>query len=137
MVYIFWEIVLSVAGIGIGFFAGDFMLGRLGIKKGKQIQRLTLKEVPEYLKNKFLVNTAILVGEEKRILGLEEADVSEMKKIVEEMNCSEIVIFNENQCRFAIKKGNMFIYVRGKIASMKEVYEIWELIHRALREVKK
>ncbi|MEM1578047.1 MAG: hypothetical protein QXK70_05820 [Archaeoglobaceae archaeon] len=137
MVYIFWEIVLSVAGIGMGFFAGDFMLGRLGIKKGKQSQRLTLKEIPEYLKNKFLVNTAILAGGEKRIIGLEEVDVIEMKKIVEEMNCSEIVIFNENQCRFAIKKGNTFIYVRGRIASMRELYEIWEVIHRALTEVKR
>ncbi|MEM2176140.1 MAG: hypothetical protein QXN34_02260 [Archaeoglobaceae archaeon] len=135
--YIFWEIVLSVAGIGMGFFAGDFMLGRLGIKKGKQSQRLTLKEIPEYLKNKFLVNTAILAGGEKRIIGLEEVDVIEMKKIVEEMNCSEIVIFNENQCRFAIKKGNTFIYVRGRIASMRELYEIWEVIHRALTEVKR
>lgn len=121
----------------MGFFAGDFMLGRLGIKKGKQSQRLTLKEIPEYLKNKFLVNTAILAGGEKRIIGLEEVDVIEMKKIVEEMNCSEIVIFNENQCRFAIKKGNTFIYVRGRIASMRELYEIWEVIHRALTEVKR
>lgn len=66
---------------------------------------------------------------------MDDQEIMEMKKMVEEMNCNEIAIFKEENCKLAIKKGKILIFVRGKIISMKELSEISEAIHRALRGV--
>lgn len=133
MVRIFWEIILSTFGIGMGFFIGEKLLKKLGIEEDVKNVVLKTEEIPEYLKNKFLVNSALIDREKKKMIGIEEVEASEMRKLLEQMNADEIVIFQENDCRYALKEGKTFLYVRGRIASVKDLSEIWEIVHRSLR----
>ncbi|MEM2190494.1 MAG: hypothetical protein QW540_03560 [Archaeoglobaceae archaeon] len=135
---IFWEIVLSFAGVVAGFFVAEFLLEKigLGIQSPKKT-RININELPEYLTRKFLVNCAILIGGKKKFSNLEDQEIVEMRKIVEEVNCNEIAIFREEGCKLAVRKNNIFVCVRGKVLSMKDLGEISEVIHRAIGGVGK
>lgn len=135
MVRIFWELLISTFGVGFGFFIGENLLKKLGIGNKRQKIILKLNEIPEYLKNKFLVNSAVIEGDRKKILGIEESEATEMWKLLEQMNAEEIVIFHENDCRYALRDGKTFLYVRGKVASLRDLSEISEIVHRSLRGV--
>ncbi|MEM0022560.1 MAG: hypothetical protein QXK44_03290 [Archaeoglobaceae archaeon] len=137
MVHIFWEILISTFGIGLGFFIGENLLKKLGIENKSQKVILKIEEIPEYLKNKFLVNSAVIDRERKKMIGIEEVEAMEMRKLLEQTNAEELVIFQENDCRYALKRGKTFLYVRGRIASIKDLSEIWEVVHRSLRGVGK
>ncbi|MCS7144269.1 MAG: hypothetical protein NZ879_04540 [Archaeoglobaceae archaeon] len=132
---IFWEIVLSFAGVIAGFFVAEFVLEKIGLGIKSQKTKINVNELPEYLNRKFLVNCAILFGEKKRFSNLEDQEIAEMKRMIEEMNCREIAIFKDENCKLAIKKGKVLVCVRGKVISMKDLSEISEVIHRALRGV--
>ncbi|MFN3383492.1 MAG: hypothetical protein ACK401_01180 [Archaeoglobaceae archaeon] len=134
---IFWEILTSTFGILLGFFIGEKLLKKLGLGNKSKKVFLKFEEIPEYLKNKFLVNSAIFDGERKKLHGIEEVEAMEMRKLLEQTNAEEIVIFRENDCRYALKQGRVFLYVRGRIASVKELSEIWEVVNRSLRGVAK
>ncbi|MQK95649.1 hypothetical protein [Escherichia coli] len=71
---IFWEIILSTFGIGMGFFIGEKLLKKLGIGEDAKNVALKTEEIPEYLKNKFLVNSALIDREKKKIVGIEEVE---------------------------------------------------------------
>lgn len=135
---IFWEIILSFAGVVVGFFIAELLLEKigLGIQSPKKT-KININELPEYLNRKFLVNCAVLIGGKKKFSNLEDQEIAEMRKIVEEMNCNEIAIFREENCKLAVKKNNIFVCVRGKVLSMKDLGEISEIIHRALGGVGK
>ncbi len=134
---IFWEVLISTFGILFGFFIGEKLLRKLGLgNNGKKVV-LKFEEIPEYLKSKFLVNSAIFDGERKKLHGVEEVEAMEMKKLLEQTNAEEIAIFRENDCRYALKQGRTFLYIRGKIASVKDLSEIWEIVNRSLRGVAK
>lgn len=135
MVRIFWELVISTFGIGIGFFIGERLLRKIGIGDDTQKVVLSVEEIPEYLKSKFLVNSALFYGEKKKILGVEETEALEMRKLIEKMNAEELVVFKDNDCRYGLKQGKVFLYVRGKIASFRDLSEIWEVLRRSLRGV--
>ncbi len=135
MVDIFWEIVLSFAGVVGGFLVAEFMLEKIGLGMESQKARVNFNELPEFLSSKFLVNCAILIGEKKRFSNLEDEEIDEMKRMLEAANCTEIAVFKEENCKLAIKKGRVLVCVRGKLVSMKELAEISEVIHRALRGV--
>lgn len=137
MVRILWELLISTFGVGLGFFIGENFLRKLGFENKKQKIILKISEIPEYLKNKFLVNSAIINGEKKRFLGLEEAEVLEMRNLLEQIGADEMVIFRENDCKYALKYGKTFLYVRGRITSLKDLSEIWEVVHRSFRGVEK
>ncbi|MEM0202629.1 MAG: hypothetical protein QXO16_03375 [Archaeoglobaceae archaeon] len=137
MVRIFWEILISTFGVGLGFFIGENLLKKLGIGNKSQSVILKIEEIPEYLKNKFLVNSAVIDRERKKMIGIEEVEAMEMRKLLEQMNAEEVVIFQENDCRYALRHGKTFLYVRGRIASIKDLSEIWEVVHRSLRGVGK
>ncbi|MDI9611211.1 MAG: hypothetical protein QFX36_07775 [Archaeoglobales archaeon] len=132
---IFWEIVLSFIGVIAGFFVAEFVLEKIGLGIRTQKAKIGINELPEYLNRKFLVNCAILVGDKKRFSTMEDKEIEEMKKMVEEMKCKEIAIFKEDNCRLAIKKEKVLVCVSGKLISMKEIGEISETVHRALRGV--
>ncbi|MEM2727209.1 MAG: hypothetical protein QXV61_03020 [Archaeoglobaceae archaeon] len=132
MVSIFWEIILSFAGVIVGFFVAEFVLEKIGLGIQPQKTKVNVNELPEYLNQKFLVNCAILIGEKKKFSNLEDQEIAEMKKMVEEMNCNEIAILKEENCKLAIKKGKILVCVRGKVISMKDLSEISEVIHRSL-----
>lgn len=135
MVKIFWEIILSVVGVIVGFFVAEFMLEKIGVGITSQKTKLSINELPEYLNRKFLVNCAILIGEKKKFSTLDEKEIEEMKKMVEETNSKEVAIFKEENCKLVIKKGRILVCVSGKLISMKEISEISEIVHLALRGV--
>lgn len=135
MVNIFWEIVLSFAGVIAGFLVAEFVLEKIGLGIRTQKAKLSINELPEYLNRKFLVNCAILVGEKKKFSSLDDKEVEEMKRMVEEMKCKEMAIFKDDNCKLVVKEGIVLVCVSGKLISMKEVDEISETVHRALRGV--
>lgn len=137
MVLILWEILLSTFGIGMGFFIGEKLLKKIGIENNTQKVVLKAEEIPEYLKNRFLVNSAIFDEKRKKVLGIEEAEAIEMQKLLEQMNAEELVVFQKSDCKYALKQGKTFLYVRGRIASIRDLSKIWEVVHRSLRGVEK
>lgn len=135
MVSIFWEIILSFAGVIAGFFVAELVLGKIGLGIGAQKTKIDINELPEYLNQRFLVNCAVLFGERKKFSNLEDQEIVEMKRMIEETNCNEIAILKEESCKLGLRKGKVFVFVRGKVISMKDLAEISEVIHRALRGV--
>ncbi|MCX8172669.1 MAG: hypothetical protein N3D09_03535 [Archaeoglobaceae archaeon] len=135
MIKILWEIVMSFAGVVAGFFVAEFVLEKIGFGVKTQKARVNINELPEYLNRKFLVNCAILFGERKRFSDLNDEEIAEMKKMLEDVNCNEIAILKDENCKLAIKKGKVLVCVRGKLLSMKALAEISEVIHRSLRGV--
>lgn len=124
---------MSVFGIIVGFFIGENLLKKLGFKNKKQIQVLRFTELQEFLKNKFLVNSAFISGEKKKLIGVEEIEVREIENLLENLKSDEIIIFQGDDCRFALKRGSDLFYLRGRIASLKDLSELWEIVHRTLR----
>jgi len=134
---IFWEIVLSFVGVVAGFLVAEFVLDKIGVRVDTQKTKISISELPDYLSRKFLVNCAILIGEKKKFSNLEDQEIAEMKKLVEEMKCNEIAIFKEENCKLAIRDGKFLVCVRGKVVSMKDLAEISDIIRRSLRGVGK
>lgn len=135
MVDIFWEIVLSFVGVIAGFLVAELLLDKIGLGIEVQKAKVSVNELPEYLNKKYLVNCAIMIGEKRKFSNLNEKEIAEMKKMVEETNYDEIAILKEGNCMLAIKKGNVLVFVRGKVISMRDLGEISEVVHRALRGV--
>lgn len=135
MVKIYWEIILSFAGFVAGFLVAEFMLEKIGLGLKTQKTKINFDDLPEFLNSKFLVNCAILIGEKESFSSLDDQEIEEMKKMLNEANCNEIAILKEDICKLAIRKGRVFVCVRGKLFSMKELAEISEVIHRSLRGV--
>jgi hypothetical protein len=132
---IFWEIMLSFVGVVAGFLVAEFVLDKIGVRIDTQKTKVSINELPDLLNRKFLVNCAIFIGEKKKFSNLEEHEIAEMKKLVEETNCNEIAIFKEGNCKLAVRDGKVLVCVRGRIISMKDLAEISGIIHRSLRGV--
>jgi len=134
---IFWEIMLSFVGVVAGFLVAEYVLDRIGIRVVSQKTKVSINELPDFLNRKFLMKCAIIIGEKKKFSNLEEHEIAEMKKLVEETSCNEIAIFKEENCKLAIRDGKVLVCVLGKVISMKDLAEISEVIHRSLRGVGK
>ncbi|MEM4523604.1 MAG: hypothetical protein QXF29_00665 [Archaeoglobaceae archaeon] len=117
----------------MGFFIGENLLKRLGIEDRKRKPEIKLKDLQDYLRNRFLVNSALIYEGRKKLIGVDEVEVKRMEEMLENLKSDEIIIFNGKDCRFALRKGNVFIYVRGKIASLRDFVEIWEVVHGSMR----
>jgi len=133
VVGIFWEIVISSSGVIAGFFIGEFLLKKLGFGNGMIKTEIKLSELQEFLKKRFLVNSALVHKGRRTLVGLEEVELDEAMKLFESLKSDEAILFNRDDCRFFLKRGETFIYLRGKIASFRDLAEIWEVVQRSLR----
>ncbi len=130
---IFWELIVSSSGVIAGFFIGETLFKKLGFEEKKEKLELKPLELQEFLKNRFLVNSALITGEKRSLFGVDDVEVDEMLNLLKNLKSDELIIFNEDDCRFALKKGENFIYIRGKIASFRDLAKIWEIVQRSFR----
>jgi hypothetical protein len=130
---IFWELIVSSSGVIVGFFIGETLFKKLGFEEKKEKLELKPGELQKFLKNRFLVNSALISGEKRSLFGVDDVEVDEMLNLLKNLKSDELIIFNRDDCRFALKKGENFIYIRGKIASFRDLAKIWEIVHRSFR----
>lgn len=135
MVNISWQIVLAVVGVIAGFVVTDRILERRGYGVRKRVNYVKIDALGEFLREKYLVNVAVLRGESRFVIGVDEFEIDEMRTALEVSRSDEILRISGSDYRYAVKRGDVFIYLHGKFISLEDFSEVWKIVQNALRGV--
>lgn len=135
MVTISWQIVLAVIGVIVGFVVTDRILEKRGYGVKGKISNVNIDNLAEFLREKYLVNVAIISGENKIAIGVDDFEIDEMRTTLEVSRSDEILRISNSDYKYAVKRGNVFIYLHGKFISLEDFSQVWTIVQNALREV--
>ncbi len=134
MVGISWQIVLAIAGVISGFFVTEKVLERMGYRKKEEYVSVDLEELPKYLRDRFLVDVALVRPDGSVFLGVSESEVKEIEEKFEE---NEVILISGNNYTYMVKRGDVIVFVRGKFLSMKDFSDLWMTVRRSLGGVRR
>jgi len=135
VVNISWQIVLAVVGVIAGFIVTDRILERRGYGVRKKVNYVKIDTLGEFLREKYLVNVAVLMGDNRFVIGVDDFEIDEMRTALEISRSDEILRISGSDYRYAVKRGEAFIYIHGKFISLEDFSEVWKIIQNALRGV--
>ncbi len=135
MVDITWLIVLAVIGVIAGFLITDRLLESRGLTSKKRVVRVNLKDLGRYLRDKYLVNVAVISGNDRQMYGVDEFEVDEIMTTLSTSGSDEVLFISESDYRYATKRGDVLVYIHGKFLSLEDFSEVWLIVQNALREV--
>lgn len=135
MVNISWQIILAVVGVIAGFIVTDRILERKGYGVRKKVNYVKLDTLGKFLREKYLANVAVLRGENRFVIGVDDFEINEMKTALEVSRSDEILRISGSDYKYAVKRGDVFIYLHGKFISLEDFSELWKIIRNALKGV--
>lgn len=135
MVSISWQIILAVISVIAGFVITDRILERRGYGIRSKVANVNIDDLGDFLREKYLVNVAIIRGESKKALGVDDFEIDEMRTALEVSRSDEIITISDSDYKYAIKRGDVFIYLHGKFISLEDFSEVWMIVQNALRGV--
>ncbi len=121
--------VVVVFGVVLGYFITEKLLKRKEIKK-REI--LSVNELPEYLHEKYMVKSAILIDNKEFRRGVSDEELKEAMNLAVK---DEVILISGTDLKYILKRDNVFVYVSGKI-SLKDFVDIWFIIQKSLEVVK-
>ncbi|WP_290597543.1 MULTISPECIES: hypothetical protein [unclassified Archaeoglobus] len=136
MVTISWQIVLAVIGVIVGFVVTDRILEKRGYGVKGKASNVSIDNLAEFLREKYLVNVAIVSEENKIAIGVDDFEIDEMRTALEVSRSDEILRISNSDYKYAVKRGNVFIYLHGKFISLEDFSQVWTIVQNALRGVR-
>ncbi len=135
MVTISWQIILAVIGVIAGFVVTDKILERKGYGVKGKISNVSIDNLAEFLREKYLVNVAIISKEDKIVVGVDDSEIDETRMTLEVSRSDEILLISDSDYKYAVKRGDVFIYIHGKFLSLEDFSQVWTIVQNALRGV--
>lgn len=136
MVTISWQIILAVIGVIAGFVVTDKILERKGYGVKGKISNVSIDNLAEFLREKYLVNVAIISKEDKIVVGVDDSEIDETRMTLEVSRSDEILLISDSDYKYAVKRGDVFIYIHGKFLSLEDFSQVWTIVQNALRGVR-
>jgi len=136
VVTISWQIILAVIGVIAGFVVTDKILERKGYGVKGKISNVSIDNLAEFLREKYLVNVAIISKEDKIVVGVDDSEIDETRMTLEVSRSDEILLISDSDYKYAVKRGDVFIYIHGKFLSLEDFSQVWTIVQNALRGVR-
>ena len=130
-----WLVILAVVGVVAGFLITDRLLESRRLTARKRTVHVKPKDLGKFLKDKYLTNVAVLSKNRRELIGVDEFEVNKMMTTLEASGSDEVLLISGSDYRYAVKRGDVFVYVHGKFLSLEDFSEVWTTIQTALKEV--
>jgi len=124
-----------VAGVIAGFVVAERILEKRGYRRREKGVSISLDELPEHLRKRFLASCAVLRPDGNVMVGVDSTEVEKLLETLSSAGSDEIVMISGSDYKYVTKKGDTVVYVRGKFISMRDFSELWITVRRALRGV--
>ncbi len=128
MVGISWQIVFAIVGVIAGFVITDKILDRKGYRSKEIFRRMDIEELCSYLKERYLVNVAAIVGDKKIVEGVDDYELDEIRTLTRSMGADEILLVSGSDYKYAMKGNSVFIFIKGKFVSLEDFSKVWKLV---------
>ncbi|WP_202318423.1 hypothetical protein [Archaeoglobus neptunius] len=136
MIGISWQILLAVVSVIAGFVVTDKFLERKGFRVKKRGVHVTLENLARHLAERYLVKVAVITEDLHEVVDVDEYEVDEMRTALEVSRSDEILLIAGSDYRYAVKRGNAFVYVHGKFISLEDFSKLWLTVQNAFEGVK-
>ncbi len=132
MVGISWQIVFAIVGVIAGFVITDKILDRKGYRSKEIFRRMGIEELCGYLKERYLVNVAAIVGDKKIVEGVDDYELDEIRTLMRSMGADEILLVSGSDYKYAMRGNGVFIFVKGKFVSLEDFSKVWKLVKSSI-----
>jgi len=123
-----WQIVFAIVGVIAGFVITDKILDRKGYRSKEIFRRMDIEELCSYLKERYLVNVAAIVGDKKIVEGVDDYELDEIRTLMRSMGADEILLVSGSDYKYAMKGNGVFIFIKGKFVSLEDFSKVWKLV---------
>ncbi len=120
-------------GVVAGFVVTEKILEKRGYRRRAFKLNLKLEELPKYLEKRFLAKSAVVTPSNKVLVGVEENEVEKSLELLSSLSVNELVTVSGSDYTYITKFGDVVVFVKGKFASMRDLSEVWMVVHHVLR----